>query len=110
MYVSLLSSSLSDTGFEVERNAEFLLTLSEGRHLSQVALDDVMGCRNHCKKAISQAKKGVLVALNDAGIDTSTIPRLEQSFSSVPADPFERIDTPYLCKKLYKEHFNYKES
>ena len=89
------------------QNAVFLLTLTEGRQLSQVALNEVIKiCRTISKQTISQIKEGVLSALNDAGVNSAIIPGLDDSFLSVP-DPFEKLDTPYLREKFYREHFNY---
>lgn len=100
-------SSATDTGEDVseriKKSAEFLLTLSEGRQLSQVALNDVIkGCRSICDRVVSQVKEEAFIALKDAGIDPVTVPQL----FAVP-DPFETIDTPHLREKFYKEHFNY---
>ena len=89
------------------QNAQFLLTLTEGRQLSQVALNEVIEiCRTISKQTVSQIKEGVLSALNDAGVNSALVPGLDDSFLSVP-DAFEKLDTPYLREKFYREHFNY---
>ena len=97
-----------DSGVEwVTQTAEFLLLLTEGRHLSQVAVEDVIkGCRRVCQQSLSLAKESVLSALSDAGVRSVDVPGLDASFSTVP-DPFEGIDTAYLREKFYNEHFNY---
>ena len=89
------------------QNAEFLLMLTEGKQVSQVALDEVIkGCRKICEQTVSQIKQRVICALGHAGINTADIPGLEVSLCSTP-DPFEKIDTAYLREKFYKEYFNY---
>ena len=81
-------------------NAVFLLTLTEGRQLSQVALYDIIqGCRRICKHVVSHIKEGVLSACDKASVNSATIPGLDDSFLSVP-DPFENLDTPYLREKF----------
>ena len=85
----------------------FLLMLTEGRQLSQVALNEVIIIyRTISKQTVSQIKEEVLSALNDAGVNSAIIPGLDDSFLPVP-DPFEKLDTPYLREKFYWEHFNY---
>ena len=97
-----------DSGVEwVTQTAEFLLLLTEGRHLSQVAVEDVIkGCRRVWQQSLSLAKESVLSALSDAGVRSVDVPGLDASFSTV-RDPFEGIDTSYLREKFYREHFNY---
>ena len=88
-------------------NAKFLLMLSEGKQVSQVALDEIVqGCREICKQTVSQTKERVLCVLNQAGVNVTDIPGLEESLCC-SEDPFESIDTAYLRKKFYKKHFNY---
>lgn len=103
------SESLSCVSSSDERiqNAAFLLMLTEGKHLSQVALDDVIkGSRRIAKQAVSKVKEGVLGVLSDVGINVVDIPGLENVLSS-SSDPFEKLNTPYLREKFYREHFNY---
>lgn len=91
----------------MKTNAEFLMKLSEGRQLSQVALGDVIaGCRSICQQTVSQVQESVLSALENAGINYSNHPGLNEALCSKP-DPFEGIDSAYLREKFYQEHFNY---
>ena len=90
-----------------KENAEFLLMLTEGKQVSQVALDAIVkGCRQICKQTVSQTKERVLSVLNQAGVNVTDILGLEETLCC-PQDPFESIDTPYLREKFYKKHFNY---
>ena len=93
------------SGERMERlktNAGLLLRLTEGRHLSQVALSDVItGCRRICQETLSHVREGVLSALKSGNTAA-----LKESLSTVP-DPFEGIDSVYLREKFYKEHLNY---
>ena len=90
-----------------KRSAEFLLTLSKGRQLSQIALNNVIkGCQSICNWVATQVKEKALVTLYDARIDPTAVPQLGHSFLAIP-DPFEENDTPNLREKFYKEHFNY---
>ena len=98
----------SDYGVQCRRsNAEFLMTLSEGRQLSQQAISDVIvGCRKICQQTVCTVIERSVRAIMDADIDVSTTPGLENALLTVP-DPFEGIDTPYLREKFYLEHMNY---
>lgn len=97
----------SDNLHYLKSNAEFLMTLSEGKMLSQVAVDSVItGCRSICEQVLSQVKQNVTSKLLDAQLDPSSIAGLELALTCV-ADPFEGIDTPYLRDKFYKEHFHF---
>ena len=88
-------------------NADFLMTLSEGRQLSQQALSDVIGgCRKICQQTVRRVMERTSKALADVGIDISAIPGLPDTFLTLP-DPFEGIDSPYLRERYYSEHMNY---
>ena len=90
-----------------KENAEFLLMFTEGKQVSQVALDEIVkGCRNICEQTVSRTKERVLCVLNQAGVNVADIPGLEESLS-YSSDPFESIDTAYLREKFYKTHFNF---
>ena len=53
-------------------NAEFIMKLSEGWQLSQVAMDDVIeGCREVCKQTLCILKENVVGALSDVGLQRS---------------------------------------
>ncbi len=100
-------SGASDHVEYLKENAEFIMRLSEGRQLSQVAITDVIkGCRSVCQQAVLQVREGVLSTLADAELDSSSIAGLDVALSSI-ADPFEGIDSAYLREKYYKKHFNY---
>lgn len=91
----------------IKANAGFVMKLSEGRQLSQLALGDVIkGCRSICQQTLSIVQERVLSALEDAGIDSSNLTGLDEALSSMP-DPFEGIDSAHLREKFYREHFNY---
>ena len=88
--------------------AEFLLMLTEGKQLSQAALEAVIkGCRRICEESVSQVKKEVLSVLSNSGLNSGDIPGLSTSFSAF-SDPFEKLGTAYMLEKFYKEYFNYK--
>ena len=89
-----------------QTNAEFIMKLSEGRQLSQVAVDDIIqGCREICKQMCT-VKVNVVRVLSDAGIDAFSIPGLEDNLSKIP-DPFVGLETPYMREKFYKQRMNY---
>ena len=90
-----------------QTNAEFIMKLSEGRQLSQVAMDDIIqGCREICKQTLCTVKVNVVRALSDAGIDAFSVPGLEDTLSKIP-DPFVGLETPYMREKFYKQRMNY---
>ena len=92
---------------DMKTNAEFIMKLSEGRQLSQVALGDVIeGCRSICQQTVLRVQESVLSALEDAGINYSNHPGLDEALCS-KLDPFEGMDSAYLREKFYREHFNY---
>ena len=83
-------TSRSDHLDYLKSNAEFFMTLSEGRMLSQVAVDDVIkGCRSICQQALSQVKQDVTRKLVDAQIDCSSITGLDVALSCV-LGPFKK--------------------
>ena len=85
-------------------NAEFIMKLSEGRQLSQAALDDVIkGCRAICEQTLGTVKEIVSVALSDIGI---AVPGLTDMLATIP-DPFDGLESQYMREKFYKQHFNY---
>ena len=89
------------------RNAEFLLMLTEGKQLSQVALDEVIkGCQRICNETLCRVKVEALSALTNAGINSADIPGFDTSFSSFP-DPFDKLGTPFMREKFYRERFKY---
>ena len=97
----LIRPSLGPSAY-TERNAEFLMALTEGKHLSQSAIDEVIrGCRNIHDQAVAQYKEEAERKLEEAGIHPSVISNIEQ------CDPFENLESAYLRKKYYKEHFGY---
>ena len=50
---------------------------------------------------MAQFKEGAEQKLAEAGIHTSIISDIAH------CDPFESLESPYLRKKYYKEHFGY---
>ena len=85
-----------------EQNAEFLMSLTEGKQLSQAAIEKVIeGCRNIHNQALSQYWEKMNQKLLEAGIDPSITSEIEQT------DPFEGLHSAHLRKKYYKEHFGY---
>ena len=84
------------------QNAEFLMVLTEGKRLSQAAIDEVIrGCRSVYGQAVVQYREEAKRKLEEAGIDSSIISDIGQ------CDPFESLQSAYLRKKFYKEHFGY---
>ena len=85
-------------------NAEFIMKHSEGRQLSQAALDDVIkGCRAICKQTLGTVKEIITVALSDIGI---VDPGFTDMLSTIP-DPFDGLESQYTRENFYKQHFNY---
>lgn len=85
-----------------EKNAEFLMSLTEGKQLSQAAIEEVIeGCRSIHNQAVSQYREKMNQKLLEAGIDPSITSEIEQT------DPFEGLHSAHLRKKYYKEHFGY---
>lgn len=64
-----------------QTNAEFIMKLSEGRQLSQVAVDDIIeGCREICKQMLCTVKVNVVRVLSDAGIAFPALKIICQKF------------------------------
>ena len=85
-----------------EQNAEFLMSLTEGKQLSQAAIEEVIeGCRRIHNQAVSQYRQKINQKLVEAGIDLSIISEIEQT------DPFVGLHSAHLRKKYYKKHFGY---
>lgn len=74
-------SSIADRVFQqslstdyTSKNAEFLMDLSEGKRLSQVAIDKVIsGCKTIYDQAVVLFKEEAEIKLKDAGIDPSIV-------------------------------------
>lgn len=91
-----------------ERNAKLLLKLSEGRKLSEVAIQDVItGCTNVCTAMQSELKHTVLQKLTEHQVDAAVTADVMQAISDTCQDPFIGLSSSYLREKYYKEHFNY---
>lgn len=87
-------------------NAKFLLKLTEGRRLTQVALSDVIqGCRDICARTAIQVKQNITASLTESGMDSSVID--DKQISMLYEDPFDGLTTPYIRHKFIEEHFNY---
>ena len=83
-------------------SAEFLLKLSEGQRLSQVAVQDVMdGCRTLCTRTSTYVTDIIKQKLHEAGINSDAIDGLDP----VILDPFEGLGSAYLQEKFYADHF-----
>ena len=97
--------STSSVSNYTSQNAELLMVLTEGKHLSQVALEEVIrGCRSIHGQAVVQFKEEAKQKLEHAGIDPSIISGIRQFDLR---DPFESLQSAYLRKKFYIEQFGY---
>ena len=84
--------------------AMFLLGLKEGRSLSQVALIDVItGCERVVKETVERLKAGVSHRLSSAGIDSSSVPDLEDLYSQYER-PFDGLTTKHQQHQFYVDH------
>ena len=91
-----------------ESNAKMLLELSEGRKLSEVAIQDVIsGCRNVCTQIQSQIKGTIFQKLSEHDVDSLIIDDVLESITDSYQDPFVKLSSSYLREKYYKEHFPY---
>lgn len=91
-----------------ESNAKLLLKLSEGRKLSEVAIQDVItGCTNVCTAMQSELKDTVLQKLTEHQVDAAVTADVIQAISDTCQNPFAGLSSSYLREKYYKEHFNY---
>ena len=87
-----------------EEAARFLLTLREGRQISQAAIDDVIsGCKSLCQHTIMAMKGKVLDHVAEAGIE---LPGLHDIIDT-KYNPFDGIDTNYLFERFCVEHLGY---
>lgn len=84
-----------------EEAARFLLTLREGRQISQAAINDVVsGCKSLCQHTIVAMKGKVLDHVAEAGIE---LPGLHDIIDT-KYNPFDGIDTNYLFERFCVEH------
>ena len=84
-----------------EEAARFLLSLREGRHISQAAISDVIsGCKNLCQRTITDIKEKVVDHVAEDGIE---LPGLCDIFDA-DFNPFDGIDTNHLFEKFCTEH------
>ena len=89
----------------IKDNVMFLLNLTEGKRISQAAVEEVIGgCRKICEHSIAQVREKMEVALEcKSDLHTETILSV---FIDFP-DPFADIHTPHLRETFYKENFGY---
>ena len=90
-----------------EKNAKLLLELSEGRKLSEIAIQDITGCRNVCIQVQSQTKDTIIRKLNEHEIDSTVIEDVLEAISDDYQHPFLKLSSSYLREKYYKENFPY---
>lgn len=84
-------------------SALFLLKLKEQRHLSQVAIDEVVeGSRSLFCGVRDRIQAGVMAKLAESGINLDSINGLDDVFTEV-TDPFDGIETCYRQEKYYRE-------
>ena len=83
------------------RGCQILLTLREGRQISEAAIDDVIsGCKSLCQHTIMAMKGKVLDHVAEAGIE---LPGLHDIIDT-KYNPFDGIDTNYLFERFCVEH------
>ena len=91
-----------------DNHAKMLLELSEGRKLSEVAIQDVItGCRSVCTQLQSQMKDVIYEKLSEHDVDSTIIDDVMEAMTSSYQDPFMKLSSSYLREKYYKEHFPY---
>ena len=105
---SLQSAEVERRKKDVQENAKFIMSLTEGKQMSQVAVQEVIiGCRKVCERTITLVKERVELAVSRLSPGTTGDLHLVQAaFDDIP-DAFSGIDTPYLREKYYKEFFGY---
>lgn len=70
--IQLSPQQMNPPDYSEKSNANFLMTLSEGRQLSQQAISDAIGgCRKVCQQAVRRVIESTSKALADTGIDIS---------------------------------------
>ena len=100
------------TGTPVEETTEvsaakFLLHMREGRHISQVAVADVIaGYKSLYKQSVEKLRYSVKEKLLQAEIDPETIDGVDSVLCEDP-DPFQEIGTNYCFEKFCADHFDY---
>ena len=81
---------------QIEMAAKFLLSLREGRQISQVAMSDVVrGCTELCQLTSEAIKEDVQEHLARIGINIEQIPGLTDVFK-IDRNPFHGVNTTHL--------------
>ena len=90
-----------------ETAAKFLLSLREGRQISQVAVADLIcGCKELCQQTSEIIEQGVQEHLVRVGIDFEQIQGLPDVFEA-NHNPFHGVDTNHMFEKFCIEHLGY---
>ena len=85
---------------QMKTAAKFLLSLREGRQISQVAISDVVcGCKELCQLTSEAIKEDVQEHLARVGINIEHIPGLTDVFK-VDRNPFHSVDTNIFLKSF----------
>ena len=91
----------------LQQNAKFILSLTERKQVSQVAVKEVIeSFRDIWKRSITQVKQNLEMALSMSTDNKSISEQIQLAIDNV-SDPFSGIDTAYLREKFYKDHFGY---
>ena len=93
----------TDQEKQKKASALFLLKLKESKQVSQVVIDEIVGewdtLFSHTTLRI---QAGVRASLAAAGIDSNTLPGLDEVFDNIPK-PFDGLETRFKQEKYYRE-------
>ena len=84
-------------------SALFLLKLKESKQVSQVVIDEIISeWHTLFSHTTLRIQAGVRASLAAAGIDSSTLPGLNEVFDNIPK-PFDGLETRFKQEKYYRE-------
>ena len=98
-----LYSCQQDVGIQMRSSALFILKLKEKKHLTQVAIDEIVeGSCALFQQSVQRVQAGVNEKLAHAGIDPSSVEGLQDVFTEL-SDPYKELDSGYLQEKYFRE-------